>query len=393
MTRRIFLLMGLAILAVVVSHAAGWGQIAMINWADRYRPVTVPNFDQVGSLPYNLLVFIRQLLVFAVPVFLFCSGFFVAYAARGSQAVFTWKMARIRIVDLLVPYFIWSISWIVLAALQHKIYSPVDYLALLVLGTADGGSYFFVPLLCQFYLLSPVIVPLAKAKPKRVLLAAVFTQAVTFCLQYLKIFSEPIARLPFVSWVGLINYQALFFSWTIYFALGVVCGFHGMRVKQRLLRWKWHLVGLMVIAATVSMFEAEAIYWTTGHDNRFVPFTISSILYSVAFILVYVVFDKIWIPAPALIQQLGGKSYGIYLAHTLMMVYSARVIRQIVPWLLAYPVVLFAPLMLTIGLGGPLLLMTIVRKSPARRYFRLPVRLMSLGETCLRILQNLAIAT
>lgn len=369
MTRRIFLLMGLAILAVVVSHSAGWGQIAMINWADRYRPVTVPNFDQVGSLPYGILVLIRQLLVFAVPAFLFCSGFFVAYAARGSRATYSWKMARIRIIDLLIPYLFWSMLWLVLDAFQHKIFTPLEYVAMLVLGKADGGSYFFVPLLCQFYLLSPILVPLARSRPKQLLFVAGFIQAATFGLQYLKIFSAAVAELPLVSWVGLINYQAAFFSWTIYFTLGLVFGFHGERIKQRLAQWKWHLIGLMIVAATASMFEAEIIYWTTGHDNRYVPFTISSILYSLAIILDYVAFDQIRIPASGMIQQIGSKSYGVYLVHLPMIEYAARVIRQVAPWILAYQVTVFAPLMLALGLGGPLLLMALTRKSPARKYY------------------------
>jgi membrane-bound acyltransferase YfiQ involved in biofilm formation len=355
---------------VVVSHAAGWGQIAMINWADRYRPVTVPNFDQVGSLPYNFIVFVRQLLVFAVPAFLFCSGFFVAYAARGGRATYSWKMARTRIVDLLIPYLLWSLLWLVLDAFQHKVFTPLEYVALLVLGKADGGSYFFVPLLCQFYLMSPILVPIARARPRQLLLAAVFIQAATFGLQYLKVFSEPVAELPLVSWVGLINYQAAFFSWTIYFTLGLVFGFYGERIRQRLVKWKWHLVCLMIVAATASMFEAESIYWTTGHDDRYVPFTISSILYSIAIVLVYIVFDEIRIPASAIVQQIGSKSYGVYLVHLPMIEYTARVIRQLAPWLLAYQVTVFAPLMLAVGLGGPLLLMTLTRKSPARRWYR-----------------------
>ena len=50
------LLNGLAILAVVFNHASGWGYTAMVYWADRYRPVTVPNFDQVWSPSFYGLI-------------------------------------------------------------------------------------------------------------------------------------------------------------------------------------------------------------------------------------------------------------------------------------------------------------------------------------------------
>src|SRR5512139_130039 len=127
MTRRVFLLMGLAILAVILSHAAGWGQIAMFNWADRTRPVIAPNYDLVGTLDDSILLVIRQVTAFAVPAFLFCSGFFVAFAARSNRGVFTWRMVRVRLVNLLIPYLIWSAVWYMLDTVQGRGYPPGDF--------------------------------------------------------------------------------------------------------------------------------------------------------------------------------------------------------------------------------------------------------------------------
>ena len=365
MTRRVFLLMGLAIFAVVLSHAAGWGQIAMINWADRYRTVTVPNFDQVGSLSYNVLLVLRQLTVWAVPAFLFCSAVFVTYAARGGCGVFNWKMVRTRVADLLIPYLIWSIIWFVADALEHHILTPGAYIGRLIKGTADGGSYFFVPLLCQFYLLSPWLVPIAKSRPKQLLAIAVLIQAIALTVLYLHIFV--VAMPPYISWI---IQSWLVFMWTTYFALGLVFGFHTQRVKQVVLRHKSILVGVTLVTGFLGIFEADAIYWTIKADVRFVPFTVTTVLYSIAFILVFVMFDKVLIPFSAKLNQLGGKSYGIYLTHARVMSYVARIIRQIAPWILAYQVVLFTPIMLLAGLGLPLLLMALAARSPARKYYR-----------------------
>ena len=91
MTKRVFLLNGLAIVAVVCNHAASWGYTALFWWTDRYRPVTVPNYDQLGSLSYWAIVVVRQLTVFSLPAFLFVSGFFVAYASRGNRSSLTWR--------------------------------------------------------------------------------------------------------------------------------------------------------------------------------------------------------------------------------------------------------------------------------------------------------------
>jgi len=65
MTKRLFLLNGLAILAVVCSHTTGWGSIAMSPWADRYRLVVGPNYDQTGTLPYYMLLAMKCLMPFS----------------------------------------------------------------------------------------------------------------------------------------------------------------------------------------------------------------------------------------------------------------------------------------------------------------------------------------
>lgn len=365
MIRRVFLLMGLAIFAVVLSHAAGWGQIAMINWADRYRPVTVPNFDQVGGLSYDILLVVRQLTVWAVPAFLFCSAVFVTYAVRGSRGVFNWKMARVRVVDLLIPYLIWSVVWFAADALEHYILTPGEYLSRLITGTADGGTYFFVPLLCLFYLLSPWMVPMARSHPKRLLAIAVVVQTAGFIVQYLLILG--VAVPPYISWIIA---PWLVFRWAIYFTLGLVFGLHTERLKRAILQHEWVLISATLITGFLAIFEAEAIYWATGAELRYVPLTFTTALFSIAFILAFVVFEKVPVPFPTRVNQLGSKSYGIYLLHMKAMSYVARVIRQIAPRILAYQVLLFTPIMLAVGLGVPLLLMAAVTRSPARKYYR-----------------------
>ncbi len=366
MTRRVFLLMGIAIFAVVLSHAAGWGQIAMINWADRYRPVTVPNFDAVGSLAWDIIVFVRQVVAWAVPAFLFCSGFFVAYAAHSLRGVYTWRMARTRVIDLLIPYTIWSLVWFAADAIEHHILTPGEYLSRLIAGKADGGAYFFIPMLCQFYLLSPLIVPMARRRPKQLILVAALIQLVGFVILYVEILGVVVP--PYLSWL---TQPWLFFMWTTYFVLGIVCGFHSASLKQVVLQHKWILIGALLLFGAVSVFEAEAIYWSTAmnYDVRYVPYTFSSWLFSIAFILAFLVSDGIAVPFPAKVHLLAGKSYGIYLTHLKAMSYAARIIRQIAPRLLAYPILVFAPIMLIVGLAAPLLLMNIVSRSPARRLY------------------------
>lgn len=365
MTKRVFLLMGLAILAVVWSHAAGMGQIAMILWADRYRPVSVPNFDQVGTLPYYVLLAIRQLTIWGVPAFLFISGFFMAYAARGSQSALSWKMVRTRLVYLLVPYVIWSAMCFAGDALEGLTYAPREYLERLVFGRAHG-SYFYVPLLVQFYLLAPLLAPVARTRGRLLLVVAACLQGSAIGLRYLLLFWIDEADLG-----PLIHLQApwLFVIWCFFFVLGFVGGFHLTELKLWLARRKWALLAAMIALAPLAIVEPEMIYLNTGVDRRFVPLTIATNLYSVAFLLCFLAFE-ISLPFPRGISEVGKRSYAIYLLHLKTMQFFGRVIRQIAPWMLAHQVLLFKPLMFAIGLGVPLLFMALVARLPARRVYR-----------------------
>ncbi|HIP73435.1 MAG TPA: hypothetical protein EYH05_18815, partial [Anaerolineae bacterium] len=94
---------GIAILFVIFFHAAGWGFTAMFAWTPRYLPVSAPVYDQVGSLSYYWLRLVEQIVVVAIPAFLFVSGYFMAFSA-GRRDNVTWKQIGGRVKMLLFPY-------------------------------------------------------------------------------------------------------------------------------------------------------------------------------------------------------------------------------------------------------------------------------------------------
>jgi len=358
------LLGGLAILGVVCHHATGWGYTAMFWWTDCYRPVTTPCFDQLGSVSYYALLSIQQLTVFSVPGFLFVSGFFVAYAARGKRASLDWKVVITRIKNLLAPYAIWSGMIFVGEALQGLTYAPIEYLDKLVFGKATP-AYFYVPLICQFYLLSPLVAPIAKARGKLVLVVSALLQLGIISLGYLVVFG---VKAPTLALMVRITPLWSFPKWTFFFALGVVSGFHVARFKQWLARFKRGLLVAVVVLGLLAVLEPVAIYRITGKDWSSLR-SISSNMYAVIFVLCFLAFDKIAVPGSKIIHRLGKNSLGIYLLHPRLNEFVARVIRQIAPWILAHQVI-FQPLLVLMGIGIPLLFMTAVSKSPARKYFR-----------------------
>ena len=151
----------LAILTVVCDHAAQWGTTSMFWWTDRYLAVPLTIAEQMNTISYFILAVVRKLATFSVPAFLVIGGLFVSYAARGSKSSLNWKTVKVRILNLLPPYLFWSSVILFGDALQGQVYTPLEYLQKLCLGQAIG-AYFYIPVLCQLYVLSPLVVSWAK---------------------------------------------------------------------------------------------------------------------------------------------------------------------------------------------------------------------------------------
>lgn len=361
MFRRLSLLNGLAILGVVCNHAAGWGLFSMVFWANRYRPVAVPSYDHIGTLPYFGLISIRHLTAFAVPSFLFVTGFFVAYAARGSQSKLSWKVVLTRLKNLLIPYLIWSVLIFISEALQGRSDTAFGYLTRILLGRAHV-VYFYIPLLCQFYLLSPLVVPLAKTRACLLLVVAALLQVSALGLRYLSVFGIEIPGLMAVI-------DLSFPMYCFFFVSGIVSGFHLPKLKEWLTKARWGLLTAAVILCVLTMVESEVVYRLTGLRRGAGPTTIPASMYTTAFIFTFLAFQNVSIPFPKQLAFLGTSSYSIYLIHPIVLEFVARATQKFTPWVLAYQA-LFQPLLIIPAVGVPLLLMTAVSRSPLRRFRR-----------------------
>jgi peptidoglycan/LPS O-acetylase OafA/YrhL len=365
MLRQQSVLGGLAILAVILNHTAGWGFTAMFWWTHRYREVAVPNYDAVGTLPYYALLIAKQLTLFAVPSFLLISGFFIAYAARGRQSSPGWNMISVRIKNLLVPYLIWSIVLFIGYFLIGTVWSPAEYLEMIVFGTATP-EYFYVPAFCQLLLLAPLLLALAKAKPRAFVLAAILFHVGVLVCVYLHMMGATFPGLrqeiPAVP-------RWFFGKWLLFFALGIIVGLDVDRFKQRCARFKWHLLFAAVLLAVPAILEAEVIFRTIGEDWRGDPTLLSTTLYALAFAFCFLAFENITIPFSRFLAMVGAKSYGIYLLHPLFLLFFPKILYHVAPGILAHQI-FYQPILFTAGLGGALAIMAVVAKSPVRRYYR-----------------------
>jgi surface polysaccharide O-acyltransferase-like enzyme len=366
MIRRLLQLNGISILGVILFHAAGWGFVAMFAWSARYSASVGPGYDPTGSVAYFALRLMEQLAVFSIPAFLFVSGYFVAFATGRTQRTVGWNVIGARIKGLLIPYLIWSTLLFALAALQGQVYRPTQYLVGFLTGQANP-AYYYVPLLIQFYLLAPLLVPLARNHWRLLLLVAALIQLAVQLLYFPTLYNlaTPAALEPFVDAFP----KWLFPVRIFWFSLGIVAGFHLAELKALLARIKWPALVMAIALIPLGMVEWETILRLSSQPLLAHRETLLDSVYSLAVLMAFLAFDKTALPLAKRLEDLGSKSFGIYLVHSPVMEFTARGLYHLAPWVLAYQI-LFQPLIIIAGLGIPLLLMALVDRSPARKFYK-----------------------
>jgi probable poly-beta-1,6-N-acetyl-D-glucosamine export protein len=365
MIRRLLLLNGLAAIGAVANHATGWSFTAMFWWADRYLPVTVPNFDQLGSFSYYFVRAIEQVIMFSVPAFLFVSGFFIAFAT-GRKANVEWSIIIARAKSLIIPYLLWSALIILFKVVQGAHYSPLTILTTLLFGRA-AAPYYYVPLLLQYYLLSPlIIIPLAR-KNWRVLLVTTFLiQMVVLTAVYPQILG---LHSPIAQTITRFTPSWFFPGHIFWFSIGVVVGFNLAPFKAWLQRVRWLLLSGAALFFVLAFVEFEWLFRQSGQPWLPPQFTLLDVAYAICFIFTFMAFEKARLPAQAQLSDVGTKSYGVYLVHAPVQEVTARLLYHFLPALLGVQL-FFLPLLIVVGLLGPLALMGIQNRTPARRYYQ-----------------------
>lgn len=354
MVRRLLLLNGLATLGVAVHHAAAYGFLAMFNWTNAYRDVAVPNYDMMGSASYYALIFIRQLDSFAIPSFLFVSGFFVAFAS-GSSGKMKWDAVKSRVLKFIAPFLLWTILFFVM---QPTLPRTVNIFL---------RTYYYIPLAIQYYLLSPYLGPLAKKHWKALLIGTAVIQIVVMSLGYFNYF-----RLDFPGMQTAIQLTPTWFfpSRIFYFSLGLVAGFHRKLFAQWFAKTKYVLLGSLVFFLVMSMVEYQIVDNAIA-DRWLGPNFIGVFrtLYATTFSLTFLAFDKVKWPFEKELNKLGGMSLGVYLVNTPAIYVASSLIYKFAPVILGIQIV-YQPILIVAGVAVPVLLMNLLGKSPVRGYYQ-----------------------
>ena len=356
MTRKLLILNGLAILGVTIQHANAYGMQAMFFWTDRYLPVSVPNFDQLDSLAYYLTLTTRQLATFAVPAFLFISGFFIAFMARGDESRITWKVIVSRLKFLVIPFIIWTcVRFLMLGRIPSSVEEVL-------------GPYHFIPMLIQFYLISPILVPVAKRWGKELLIGVAALHLGLQTVNYvnglgLEYGSQQIIQSMTPRWF-ILGQQPFWFPF------GLVAGLHIQQFQSWLARTKRVFLTGAVALAPAAILEYQFVDKLNGEpwlSPAFGGFTRT--FFILAFILWFLAMEKESLPFPENLSKLGARSLGIYLGNIPFVYVVAVFMYHVTPRMLGHQF-FYQAILFSAGLFGPLLLMEAVRRSPARRWYR-----------------------
>ncbi|MGA9532459.1 MAG: acyltransferase [Anaerolineales bacterium] len=361
MIRRMLILMGLSIFSVIVFHSAGWGFTAMYSWAERYAGVGT-SAEVIGrTLGYYGLNALVQASVFAIPAFLFVSGFFSSTLFAGVESGPSWKRVWPRVIALGIPYLVWT----ALALGGRVAQGRLGFMAELPIILLTGGAtpaYYYVPLLVQLYVLAPLLVRWAREHTARFLGLTAGIQLGIYIRNYAAIL-WPQSRLVEIAFTFLPKW--FFISFVFWFGLGIVAGFRRQAVGRWLGNMRgrvWWIVGLLFF---LGYLEWEILGRAT--NQVWLPHleTLIDGLYSAAIGIAVLGSSSVSKVISDTMTGLGQRSYGIYLAHPLVMEFAARGLYRVAPWTLGQSW-LFEILLIGFGLGVPLLLMEVVRRTQAR---------------------------
>jgi hypothetical protein len=344
MSRQSIAFSGLAIVVVVLHHVIDF----QFLWLEKL------GFAVAGRPEYYWLIPLYKVGHIAVPLFLFISGGFVAYAARGNPPRFSRQSVQSTLLRLLWPYVIWSSVFYLLVYWQNdEQYSLVGYLKNFVV----GYPYHFVPLLVFFYVIAPFLIKWAKRYGLLLVLVFGLCQLLLLIVNYPQLFA---LELP--SWASYIHVPVLgttLASWGVYFPLGLVIALNDNRIRPWLESGRWVLIVLTVVFFVLTVLATFSPVYMPLAAQVF-PFT---------FVLLAPLIKRQWIPGVKWFEFIGKRSYGVYFTQLLIIDIIYLGVQQWVPWLIDVPTVL-VPIVFILAVGIPLLIMQIFSAMPSRIAYR-----------------------
>ncbi len=271
-----------------------------------------------GSFNWYFGLVFRQFTNFGVPLFLALAGFFAVSSSR--QFGFHYICGRLN--RVLLPYLFWSAVFIILKHPAHFL-SPGALWKDIFLGTGIGVGYFVV-VLVQFILITPIIVKVKKDW-QHILIMAVFSIGSMFITYMVRINqAESI-------WAHFPIYALPFFAWYPFYHLGLYAAQQKSADNDTFSHYSWAMLSLFLLFTIASIIEGLYL----AHQGFFLfgvsQIKASSFLASISlFLFTISYFKKARANTNSLIiPWLGRHSYPIYLMHCLFLPLTENILKTI----------------------------------------------------------------
>jgi len=351
---------GFAILAVIAIHVS----------------MTFPLIGAVTVLStLNMLVFVQ--LQFAVPMFIFISGFVLSlgYSGRFSMATFY----RRRFKTILPAYILFSLVYTIISGtgLFSAISDGVPSIPTFALDLLTGSAYYhlwFFVLIIQLYLLYPLIIGLydlcaADGREQQLLLALLGLQILWSGMSYI------VGDAADPVWYSIM--ARTFIAYIFYFVAGIYVQRNFDRIRDRvgLISWEGLLIVFLAITAGLSLlwitgFAEHGAYGDIPPWYLVVQSTAAPFYYPMIFALAYLLARRLAGSMGAgavFLKRTGDYSFGIYLIHPLFIALAAEVLDTV--FALDWSDWAYYPAVFLIALALSYLSVSLLARLPASELF------------------------
>ena len=266
----------------------------------------IENLYNTNQMSFHFAVIWRQIVGFAVPLFLAISGYFLSEKPVHDKDSYTNFLGK-QIPRVYIPMLVWSLPLLAL----NLFFKDSNITNSLILFLTGGFSvYYFIALIMQYYLLLPFLQRIANKKGLIVsTIISFISLAIFFYFTKIKLLSIP-----------LILYAGPFPVWLMFFVLGLYLG------RNKILRSKMILFVFVLIGLFISIAETYYIFNFTDSFQG-LGIKIGAFIYSFAVILL--LFSLEYEPKKRNIlwrfmAYIGRISFGIYLIHIYILTYIVR---------------------------------------------------------------------
>jgi peptidoglycan/LPS O-acetylase OafA/YrhL len=276
-------LRGLAIICVIAIHSSGMG----FQFPD-------------DSFNFNFTILSRQFFNVSVPLFLAISGYFLAKKNISNRYEYI-DFLKKQIPRVYIPLFVWSLVWVVLGMLILN--KPLFKEMIKLVIFQSSGPYYFIALLIQYYILFPILKPLANLRG--LIISLCISLATVGIIFYIRNYMG--INLPLILYAG--NFPVFL----VFFVLGLHLGsIEKINLSNKL------LVSLMLFFYFLAVIESYFLYSLFGNGGlAATAMKPSSFMFSLC--LIVFLFRNIDLFQSKILEYLGKISFGIYLIHVFML--------------------------------------------------------------------------